>query len=194
MAIELKAIESAIALGLDSLLSPLDVRVYRFPETPEDYGDAGRISQLFVGLTSLRTTDRSEINPLTSNKKKSQRTYVLDFIVNIELQDLTDYDEALDILDALLTFDGYALPVEGSRPILFSQLDFDSFKDGYWRYEGELQLTIETSIEIFRPPNYADPVTATSVGVGIWTSPIVKGPPVPEDSTLDQVLTIAPRP
>lgn len=192
MPIELKAIEDTIALALDDLLAPLDVRVYRFPETPIDFGEAGRISQLFVGFEKLRTTDRSEANPLTNSKSKVQRTYELTFKVNVELFDLTDYDDALDILDKLLTLDGYAIAVAGSRPLVTGELEFDSFENGYWRYEGELTLVIDTSIDIFRPDEYIKTVRADSVRVGIWKSPINKGEPEPDDSTQDQDYVVVP--
>lgn len=192
MPIQLKEIESAIALSLDSLLTDLGVRVYRFPETPKEFGEAGRISQLFVGFERLRTTDRSEANPLTNNKTKVQRTYELSFKVNVELFDLTDYDDALDILDAMLTLDGYALAVAGSRPLVVGELQFDSFENGYWRYEGELTMTVDTSIEIFRPDDYLTTVRASSVKVGIWASPVNKGEPKPEDSTKDQDFEVYP--
>jgi hypothetical protein len=190
--LDIKATEIAVALALDNLLSDLDVRVYRFPETPEDFGEAGRISQLFVGFEKIRTQDTSERNPLTSNERKTQRSYEIVFKLNVELFDLTDYDDALDVIDKLLELDGYAVAIPESRPLVLSELDFNSFQDGYWRYEGEITLVVDTSTEISRPIDYLQFVQISGVSVGIWKSPIAKGAPQESDSTKDQEFSVTP--
>jgi hypothetical protein len=192
VALDIKATEIAIALALDTLLADLDVRVYRFPETPEDFGEAGRISQLFIGFEKIRTLDRSERNPLLGNERKVGRSYEMIFKINVELFDLTDYDDALDVLDRLLRIDGYVTPIPESRPLLLNELEFDSFQDGYWRYEGELTIVVDTSTPIFRPDDYLETVQISGVRVGIWKSPIGKGSPVPSDSTKDQDFEVVP--
>lgn len=186
MAIDLKTIEKAIAQAISDLLTPLDVRVYRYPDAPKEYGEAGRISQLFVGFDSLRTTDRSSNNPLTSGQKKVERSYLIEFKIQLELFDHHDYEAALDVLNALLTLDGYGLPVPEARPLIVGEMDFEDYSEGYWIYEGSLQLAIDTSITIYRPPELIDEVQIQKVAVGIWVSPIAKKGPVPADSSFDQ--------
>ena len=190
--LNIRALEEYIGAVVAQLVAPLGVRVLRYPGPVPEYESAGRVSEIGVGFKSVKSRGPQidEENPLKSAQASVGRSYEIEFNLYVELFDLTDYDDALEIISTLLRLDGFSPNLPNAYPLLLNGPDFSNFSNGYWSYEGTVTLQITGQLPITRPDGSLQQFQPERVDVGIYAAPIKPGPPDELDSVLDQMLTV----
>lgn len=196
---DFEAIDEAVYQSLLTVLgNDSGVNVGRHPGSFEERGDEGRAAEIIMGLAAVDVTDVDVANPLKEGVGIAHRVYQITFPVTARFYNYVDYFGALRAMTALFMLDGYRTKMTNARPLLFQNFAYDSNENGYWNYEGELVLSIDTAIDlIFAPDEIRERRLFQDVflTVDLHTTPIKPGVPDKEDerSHLDATLDIVSR-